>query len=538
MDVDRFVEALCGRTEDPSVVSLALVGYGLSESGLRERLNAHGFSVRDVTTDLHVAAKWRNNPKEHPKIIALAKGRYPGVSTLAHFRSSDPREFAKDLLRWARTNEAQLASTPPQQDLLEFLSTHSDLSPLVSLTGVAEFLATWEHIRTDSELDAPRRALPRLGALPDSNLLGSSGKIVDRLLKNFNLTREIAKMPGSRFQKIRRRVSNLAKPQERKKGLQVLKLAEEIRRVGDYNAYSSLDYEDALAVFKPAPKRGPAPVGPKRPEVRDGPAVAGDGGDLLIDGKMDALERLVENVSAALTDAVDGEGDSAKGHYELQGEDQEFKFSVEGEVLTWVRYFCSENAWGGLFQARTASLEDALREYRQCEPDLYEPLKQSIAHDGKQYDLRSLIAAMERELIDNGETTADLCEVWDRIVDTRRAILRHLDMLIHQPMLALAGQSVLRSSVASLLEAWDVLYSELDRHHTAMHEIDHAWTELLLEAVLSTDVVQIETRLGSGKRSWKAILLPTHPLHLWRYERISTFARGLKIKGLGSYRGA
>ena len=125
MDVDRFVEALATQTADPSDVSLALVGYRLSETDLRDRLNAHGFPVGHVTTDLHVAAKWRNDPSGHPKIIALATGRYPGISTLAHFRRSDPRELALDLLRWARTAEPQLASTPPQRDLLEVLAKDS-----------------------------------------------------------------------------------------------------------------------------------------------------------------------------------------------------------------------------------------------------------------------------------------------------------------------------------------------------------------------------------------------------------------------------
>ena len=260
--------------------------------------------------------------------------------------------------------------------------------------------------------------------------------------------------------------------------------------------------------------------------------MAGDGGELLIDGNNDALERLVESVLSALTNAVDGEEDSASGHYEFDGQEQQFKFEVERDILTWVRYFCSADAWGGFFAARTPSFEDALREYRQCEPIPFEPLKKSIAHDGQQYDLRSLIDAMQRELTITGETTADFCGLWDRIVATRRAVLNHLDILIHQPMLALAGQPALRSSVTDLLKAWDGLYTELERHHTAMHEIDHVWTQLLFEAILSVDVVQIRTTLGSGKTSWKAILLPTHPLHLWRYERIAELARGLRLEGM------
>jgi len=159
-------------------------------------------------------------------------------------------------------------------------------------------------------------------------------------------------------------------------------------------------------------------------------------------------------------------------------------------------------------------------------------LKRSIAHDGARYDLRALIDAMWRELTINGETDVDLCGLWDSIVTSRRSVLKHLDILVHQPMLALAGEPTLRSSVTDLLKAWDALYAELERQYTAMHEIDHAWTQLLFEAILSIDVVQIQTTLGSGKTSWKAVLLPTHPLHLWRYERIAALSRGLRLEGM------
>ena len=138
----------------------------------------------------------RNDPDLHSNIIALATGRHPGVSTLAHFPQGDPRVFARDLLQWARTPLAQLVFTAPQATLLQVLVDDSDLSPLVSLSGVADFLATWRESRTDDELGAPRRALPQLGILPDRNLLSASNDIADRLLKNFNLTREIARMPG------------------------------------------------------------------------------------------------------------------------------------------------------------------------------------------------------------------------------------------------------------------------------------------------------------------------------------------------------
>ena len=421
----------------------------------------------------------------------------------------------------------------PQEILLQVLAENANLSPLVSLIGVAEFLATWEGARRESKNDAPRRALPRLGILPDRNLLSASSDIADRLQKNFNLTQEIAKMTGGRLEDIRRRVSR-RRPKDRVRGLDVLERAERIRRIGDFDAYSSLDYEEAREVFKPA-SRGTSPRDepdePQRTNLNDRRAVARYGGELLIDGEIEALERFVDRIRDVLTEAVEEDDDSASGDYEFNGDERSFEFGVERDVLTWVNFFCSADAWGGFFEAPTASFEDAVRDYSQCDPIRFRPLQASIPHDGQRYDLRSLIEAMQRELVDEGVTTVDLCGFWDSIVAAREVVLSHLDILIHEPMLALAGHSTLRGAVVDLLQAWDRFYAKLAQHHKAMHEIDHAWTQLLFEAVVSLDVVQIKTTLSAGRTSWKAILLPTHPLHLWRYERSAALAHGLRLEG-------
>ena len=534
MDVEPFLTALAEETDDAAGVSLALVGYGTSETDLRYRLDTLGLAVGHVTTDLHVAARWRNEPDAHSKIIALARGRHPGVSTLAHFPRGDTRKFARGLLRWARTSRAALASTMPQRKLLQVLEESSDLGPLVSLSGVAEFLATWQETRGDDDLGAPRRALPRLGILPDGALLGESSEIAERLLGNFKLTQDVARMTGSRLDAVRKRVKRES-PEQRTRSLDVLERAERIRRNGDFDAYSNLDYQEAREVFLPTSRLAPPPDDPdERPPqvIRDGRAVTKDGGELLIDGENEALDELVGQIHEALTAAVEGEDDAASGQYEVNGDEQRFEFDVDREVLTWVRFFCSADAWGGVVETPSASFEDALRDHRQCGPTLFEPLKPSIPHDGQRYDLRSLLDAMQRELATRGVTTEDLCDCWDSYGRARRVVQGHLDILLHQPMLALAGRSELRAAVVELLHACDRFYAKLAQHHSAMHEIDHAWTQLLFEAVAALDIVQIRTTLRGGRTSWKAILLPVHPLHLWRYERIATLARGLKPEGM------
>ena len=537
MDMEDFLRALVEQGVDASGASLALVGYGMSGTDLRERMGALGLVVGHVTADLYVAAKWRNNPRAHSNIVALARGRHPGVSTLAHFPRGDTRGFARDLLRWACEPEADLTSTVPQRALLVALAENENLGALVSLSGVTEFLATWEEGRLEDELGAPRRALAHLGMLPDRNVLVAPEAIANRLLRNFILTREIARMTGSRLDEVRRKVRRGA-AEHRSGAMEVLERAEKIRRIGDFDSLSALEYEDARAVFKePIPEENPLDEPPEEAskttaDIEDGEAVTAAGGELLIDGDDDGLAGLVDGVREALADAVDGDEDAASGRYGTGEDERAFEFEVEREVLTWVHHFCSKDAWGGFFESATGSFEESIGSYAQCEPTLLRPLCASIAHDGERVDVRSLVREMEQELRDQGVAAVALCELWDAIIGARQEVLRHLDMLIHQPMLAVAGDGALRTAVADLLSAWEQFYAKLAQHHAAMHEIDHAWTQLLFEVVASLDVVQIKANLDSGRTSWKAVLLPTHPLHLWRYERIAALTRGMKLSGM------
>lgn len=529
MDVDHFLAALAEETLDLGAVSLALVGYGHTEVDLKDRVSAVGLPLGYVTTDLHNAAKWRNEASDHPVIVALATGRHPGVSTLAHFPQGDSREFARDLLRWARGHEASLIATPPQAALLEALADDPTLSPLVSLNGVADFLAVWMDRRAVDEFDAPRGALPRLGLLPDRSLFEDTKAIAQRLATNFELTQQIAEMTGSAFDKIRRRASG-RRGAIRTKHLDILRRAEELRHVRTFDAYAALDLSEAIEVFRPKKTKDKPgePTPPVSPRPRDRLAVARDGGGLLVEGDNAQLTALVNCVRQALDDAIEDDEEAAIGQYDVNGEEQEFEFEVEREFMTWLHHFCAPRVWGGFFETPNTSFEDALRRYRQYEPILFKPLEVSIAHDGDTYDLAQLLAAMEHALQKQGTASTDLSDLWMRIVAARQSVLEHLDLLVHQPMLAVAGSTDLDNAVKDLLEHWERFYGKLAHYHWAMHEIDHAWTRLLFEAVASLDVVQIKTRLDADRTSWKAVLLPTHPLHLWRYERMAALARGLK----------
>jgi len=539
MDVDRFLAVLSEGRVDLKSVSLALVGYNVSDTDLRTRLDALGLGAHAATTDLHVAARWRNAPAAHPLIVALAVGRHPGVSTLAHFPIATARDLARDLLAWAQTSEAKLAATQRQKDLLEALSQSRDLEPLVSLSGVAAFLSAWSEV--EDPLDAPRRALPRLGLLPDRNLFTLKRSLAERLSSNFAVVRALTSMPGSRLDAIRRRVRKDTNAARSIAKLDLLTRVDQLRRVGDAEAFGALEYEEAMELMRPPPEpeAPPPPLDTPASEDpsegitrnRDPQGVSHDGGGALIDGDEGQLHAIAEAVSAAVGEAIEQEQETASGSYDVAGEETAFELPMDRGFLTWVRAFCSADVAGGWYRSETGSLEEALEDYRQADPIFFRPMEQTIAHEDARYSLADLLGEMQAEFVRKGEAGFDLVSLWREIAALRARVLQSLDLLIQQPLLAVAGRPALRADVQALVAAWERFYAKLTASHDAMSDIDPAWTRALLEAVAAIDVVQIETRLDAERRSWKALLLPTHPLHLWRYERMAHLAKGLKLGG-------
>jgi len=162
---------------DLQPVSLALVGYGLSDGDLRHVSDSFGLPLAMLDRSSRRCGL-ANKPDAHSCIIALAVGRHPGVSTLAHFLQATARELADVLLDWARTPEAGLIA-PHVKGSLGCARGARELSPLVSLSGVADFLSAWKAAQPDNRARRPKARAPAVGLLPDRNLLSADRSLAD-----------------------------------------------------------------------------------------------------------------------------------------------------------------------------------------------------------------------------------------------------------------------------------------------------------------------------------------------------------------------
>jgi len=69
------------------------------------------------------------------------------------------------------------------------------------------------------------------------------------------------------------------------------------------------------------------------------------------------------------------------------------------------------------------------------------------------------------------------------------------------------------------------LYKAVQQNYRAVWDESRDWAQATLDAILSLDLVQVRIRRADGGVSAKAVMLPLHPLHLWRYQRLGEVLR-------------
>ena len=71
------------------------------------------------------------------------------------------------------------------------------------------------------------------------------------------------------------------------------------------------------------------------------------------------------------------------------------------------------------------------------------------------------------------------------------------------------------------------LYKALQKNYRFVWDESPEWAQATLDAILALDLIQVRMAGPDGGVSAKAVMLPLHPLHLWRYQRFGEILRDL-----------
>lgn len=531
-DIESLVVAL---GQSPRFVaeefSLALVGFGVDDSSLEQIATQAGLTgLAGITTDLHVATGWRNDRGAHPRIVALATGYNPSVHGLRFFARATSSELASYLFSWARSEPA-FTTTPRHRMLLSALSDQNALKPLRSLDGVTAFLEVWSKAPTGS-IDAPREALPALGLLPDPHLFEKPdlGKELER---NLQLGELVKILSPAEIRQRRARAARYVNDATRESVIAALDRLDAHRR-GDPR--SGLTLEDAAQLIRlPADK----PVGDEpepdddTPDIIDaGPTREPDLSVGSIDAILEGRDEDLEAIGAALDrawdefdgDRVTASADTSRGVVTLDE-------PVDQKLLEWVKAFCAVDSFGGLIETDVADLPQALARYVEFNPTFLD-VEAIWRHNGQERSIEALLQGWDSVDAVRQACARPLVETWKEFVARRAELATSIQPLTVHPREWLHSHPSIRALCTSYLAAATELFRNVQCHYRLVWEESREWAQATLDGILSLDIVQVRIRRPDGGVSAKAVMLPLHPLHLWRYQRLESVLKDIARTGM------
>lgn len=436
------------------------------------------------------------------------------------------------LLEWALKQSA-FTQTEDHKRLLEQLGLLVQNDDAFSFEQIRAFLEAWSE---GSGTGAPRDALPALGLLRDPNLFTD---IRGQLDQNVALMDRLRDRSAGQMTAVGKRLQqSLAKAKNKAEYCALLKTFEklqQIRRSPAADALGAVSLGEALKVFTPPKPESEDTTQPDDQEQGE-PATLNEQrlqrtcADALLDDREEELESNADALSKGLRVALDeGEG-SGDGEWEcevqVRGDEQTFKASLDRGFVAWVRHFCKAETWGGLIETSVPDLKRALDDFDRPGTLTLDPERLGVGPRGE-LSLSKLLAGWDEDLEGQGKGQLGLAALWQRFKDLRNQLLGSLEELTHFPLEWFAGKGDVRAVAEDYLQTGGQLFGLVAKHYGAMAQSDPNWAKTTLEALLALDVVQVRTTLPDGRYSSKAVLLPTHPLHLWRYWRLSNLLRGL-----------
>lgn len=525
MDVLEFVRALVGAGVDVSGISLALVGFGQTTDSLTRTAAEGGATFSEIAVDLHKAAGWRNSRSAHPVIVAYAHGRVAGVNTLRHFPGPSSEDLSSTLLAWAK-QEAAFNGSPAHRQLLDALSEFWKRAgeSRFSYEQLRQFLSAW------SEGADPRGLLPHLGLFADPNLFAYP--LGERIALGLSVMGTLRDKASGAMEGLRKKF--LAdEPRS-----EIFRKLMAVRRSPDIARLSAVDLDEAMQVFRGKPDvesndkqdededdqqdNAGKPLNEKRVQAACTEA--------LLDNRDDELTRNADALSQGLRAAIEDESASDEGTWtgdiEVDGEAKQVEGKLDRAFVSWIHHFCSATAFGGLIESGTGDLKRALADYDLPETLVFDA-SEVVRAQGSWLGLREVLGVWDEDLPEAGFTSPGLVNLWDRFIVLRNGLMTSLDELSHFPLEWFAGKPEAASQTEEYLAAAASLMGAVGTHFRSMVGIEPRIAKDTLQGLLALDVVQVRVPIDDSHFSSKAVLLPTHPLHLWRYLRLSRILRGL-----------
>ncbi|MFZ3173086.1 MAG: FtsK/SpoIIIE domain-containing protein [Carboxydocellales bacterium] len=501
--IARCIAKVCGKQ-----LFVAVVGYeNTTETETDEII---------IAAKIERAVMWRSDPNKAGSIITFVKTDSDKLHSLAEFDVISTRDLSKHLLECCIQQETNVPT-------INFWKVLLETSSYYSFETLYEF-AQSDSLEIDLNTSIPKN-MWRLGLLCDFDILSTNIKLEERLRRNRELIVAIGQLSEESRRKLSRSLVKASKND--KEDLQAAyKNLQDFFKYGRKSTLKLLSFDIVQKLFaatkaEPKPENDPdrtEPTGDKGSSVIKAKELESIIADTVVTPTEEELEDLKE-LLGELKKHFDEESDESKDNLPIIGGVFEDRNIVLEDHNTPLRKFagmaCNETTWGGILETSEVVLRDAIAaDAESFIPFMPESIDAKTSFDNS--SLFSFIARFDDQFIEKNLDTIDLfMPIVERLIKSRRVLLSNIDLIMYYPILSFGVDASLQEALIEYVDSWASLLRAYCNNEHAMHEISQKGSNFVARALLLLDVLYIKT-----PTEWKGMLMPLHPLYLWRYYEV------------------
>ena len=505
--IDPVDAVRCLATKNEKKYYLASVGYTTEKQSEDDRI-----SISNMIED---AVRWRSKTELAGRVIAFVKNDSDKLHSLAEFDVVTTRDLSVNLID-ERIAEANNAPTE------KFWAALKTTSSYYSFDVLYEFMQAVSQCPDENEAIA--RNMWHLGLLCDYDILNTNIRPEDRLARN----RELIIIIGQLSDESRKKISSALTRSIKENNVELqtaYRLLQEYFKYGRKETLRQLSYNIVQQLFiapkakkktgKDSKKDDDTPISAQPLKVKEIEKLIAES---VVDPTEEA-EQTLRDFFEELDKRYDEDSSENKDTFPTIGGTFENRPIVLENHNTQFRKIigtaCNNEAWGGVMVTEESVLRDAMfSDYESFTAFVPTAIDSKTSFDGSSLldFIRRFDEQFEVKKLENVEKFSPILE---KLVESRTILLKKLDMIMYFPILAFAASETLGDALNHYMEAWTELLRVYCRNEIAMHEISPKGTVFIARSLLLLDVLYIKT-----PTEWKGMLLPTHPLYLWRYYEV------------------
>ncbi len=497
----------------------AAVGYGTDEKETADYT---------LTSFIEKAVLWRSMPECAGRIIVFVKNDTDKLHSLAEFDTLSLRDLTKYLIGLQVKEE----TNTPTINFWRALQQTSDYYAFDIVEGFVDSINA-----AKNKSDAIPENMWMLNLLSDYEILGTKNKPEERLQKNRELIIAIGQLSEDSRKKLSRSLAR-AKSKDRDRLQKAYRNLQNFFKYGKRETLQYLDYATVQELFSASKnteakkkKSNPSTDNPDIPLEEDiidtSPIKPKELDKLISEAVVTGDEEDEENIKELLNELKKHFNPNASENVDsiptIGGLFNDRNIVIDNhqtDLRKLVGRVCNEDNWGGILETEESVLKDAVSAdiksfggFMPCNTDSIISFNGGIDGSTALFDFierfDDLFAAKD---IETAEPFRPLIE---KLVNTRNKLLSNIDLIMRYPVLAFGADKDIRQDLIDYIDTWSNIYRIFCSNELPMRQISPTGTSFIARALLLLDVLYVKT-----PTEWKGILLPLHPVYLWRYYEV------------------